>query len=827
MGTPRRVHDTGTWKLRVVTTKPDILLANQIGERRLLAAEFLGIVNGRNTGSTGRPLAFLGPSHLNAGTEWKALRQPLHEEFPSRGQLIWFDPPSEAVEGTLWRFQASENPKSDALDRFIVKDGSARQVFEIVDLRFVGDEDQIRQAISTTGLEATAPSGNRSLLWVTDRLLIGPVVLWSSQGAQKIQIPLEELIEPLSVWQPLIPQSITLADGRRLLVPPPDEKLIPRGQRDWSDDSTVLRRALRRVRRVAPDYVEALNLSEKVVDEMVRRLGVSETASDEVELDRYRLARAATILERARLTDEIAQALAERVGALDQVRTMVEQEASSLREILLSQAKEDAASIRIAAEDDAAGIRSAAAEYDVEMRKHIEELRTDAENARTSTISQLEVRIAELQHVHDSLTDEIGRLVQDRSARETELAADLAALDAELESRLQAILAKPIQVLSDIAILRAVWNFPEASGRKQHVLSVSEAADRSNEAVIESFWMLPAQSWHVQSDGDLQSALESIRSALGELGHPEELSAIGLAALLARSAPIVTGIGGREVLQVLGDFLTGGRVLTIPVSPGYLEPADLFGTWDPHSRSIHPDKHGLLDLMLAAPQIEGLLLVILEGINLAPIEAYLLPLLEAYRGSLLHGRTRRIAIAHPAGIRSEDRYAGASQLLWPDNVLLACTVVDGPATLPVPPDVWGFGTFLPAPCEGESQKRVAKRKEFLGVSIANSSWQSQSSRAAREDANAWDEFVENASAHGIVVPRMLIHCWRQVYQALLSLLDDEDEALDAAVASCVVPWVAATNELESLSTAGIDLGDLAVRLLEAWKRRGHPLHSTL
>lgn len=769
-------------------------------------AEYLGVVNGRNYGSDSRPIAFLVPTHLEERSGWVRLEVPKVESFPSRGQVIWLDPADEAIEGTLWRFAVGENPRADARDRFRVQETTAGQVLEIVDLRSLGDEEQIRKAIAGIGIEATAPPGGRGLLLVTDRLLLGPVAFDADPGRKRLRIRDADLAEPLPKYQPLVPQPILLPGGRRCLVPPPDEKLVVRGQRDWADDETVLRRAIKRVRKLAPGYEDAIALSDKIVDDMVERLGIAGSASDQADLDEYRLARAAAVLSRVRLTDDVARQLAEQIGALETVREVALREAQALRAGLLAQADEDAARIRKAAADDVA---AALAE--------VEGLRAAVEADQKAWEARLDGRVREMQCQERALSEELERLERQRAESEQELDASLTTLDREMESRLQSILAKPERVLSDLAIFRAAWpaqatDVTQPGGPSPKPYPTSDPAP---------FWMLPSNAADGAASTDLGEALDRVESAFDELGHPPELGAIGLAGLLARSCPLAAGPDGRYALRVLANAVTGARVLSIPVSPAFLEPTDLLGQWDPRSGAIHPDKHGLLDLLLAAPQFEGLFLVILEGVNLAPAEAYLLPLLESYRGAGRLGQQRRISLAHPGMVRHDDRYSSAAQFAWPPNVLLAGTLALGAATLPLPADLWESAILFPTLADQAVTPVSGRPTLMIEGSVSLASWQKQLSRSAREDASPWHDFIEDASSQQLALPSALVTSWRTVYRSLLTLLDDEDRALDGVIASCLVPWSASGGDI--MMSGAVKPGSLAHRVLAAIERGPHPL----
>jgi hypothetical protein len=159
-------------------------------------------------------------------------------------------------------------------------------------------------------------------------------------------------------------------------------------------------------------------------------------------------------------------------------------------------------------------------------------------------------------------------------------------------------------------------------------------------------------------------------------------------ALAAGLVPIVEGQRAYALLRAYGQAIAGGRVQWIPVTPTLIEPADLLGRREAASGRFVPAATGLLDVVADAADRDELHLVVLDGCNRAPVEAYLLPILQAAQAGRAGDATRAIPLASAAALAEDDPYRRFAQLGWPPNVLIACVPVDGPAALPIGADAW-------------------------------------------------------------------------------------------------------------------------------------------
>jgi hypothetical protein len=163
--------------------------------------------------------------------------------------------------------------------------------------------------------------------------------------------------------------------------------------------------------------------------------------------------------------------------------------------------------------------------------------------------------------------------------------------------------------------------------------------------------------------------------------------------------PVVSGARALEALEAYAHVMCGGRQVLVEVTSAIADVQDLFGKLEHGTFVPHPA--GLLDIIRAAREHEEPFLVVLDGINRGPTESYLLPLLR-----LVRNHKASISLFHPNAIDPSDPYHSESRLRWPANLLLAATVIEGPTTLPVAPDVWKDSILAIADSDGEFTERT-------------------------------------------------------------------------------------------------------------------------
>ena len=188
----------------------------------------------------------------------------------------------------------------------------------------------------------------------------------------------------------------------------------------------------------------------------------------------------------------------------------------------------------------------------------------------------------------------------------------------------------------------------------------------------------------ITDSGELLRALAAAFKARGVAPAPTKRIHAAIAAGLV---PILVGPTALLALDAYSRVACGGRTTTVYVTPSLLESSELFGRVDSARGDFVCHAAGLIDVLRAAPGSRGAALVTLEGINRGPTESYLLPLLQ------MRARGGRIPLFHPdTPVSSSSRVEPV--VVWPSNVWLAATAVDGPTSLPTSRDVLAHSVVI-------------------------------------------------------------------------------------------------------------------------------------
>jgi chaperonin cofactor prefoldin len=473
------------------------------------------------------------------------------QEFPNRGLVTWFGRPDTAREGTVWQFRVEEQRTFDRAkphhDAFKVAAAPApTPPVEIVDLRGIGDEEQIRLRVTQEGLELSFVPSARIYLWVDDGCWIGPVHLVESPK------PGRWILDPQQKQQGILPkvQPVPTSQLARLSVGAPRLFLAPAakagsqfGTVDWAPDEIVLKRVLRRLRKTDRAYTDALGLTEKAIDRAVGVLSDAEALGTDLSLDLQRLRRARSI-----------------VGSLVERQNLAE---DVLRELL------QLPSIQ-------AGIR----EVQNRVRQETEErVRAELEESVT--------RITELRGQQSRLEEEIAAL-------QTTLATHADELAAKVETRLAELMARPGQALTDLAILRAALDV--AAGAKL-VAGAPPSTRGAGDGSVVPASLPPLPSSAAPPSGEVANLIEqaqlrqTLRRAFRARAVPTQAAKVMHAAFLAGAMPVLAGVGASRALEAYAAAVTGGRWLWVPISPAMLDAGDLLGRVDPATRQPRCGRH--------------------------------------------------------------------------------------------------------------------------------------------------------------------------------------------------------------------------------------------
>jgi hypothetical protein len=265
------------------------------------------------------------------------------------------------------------------------------------------------------------------------------------------------------------------------------------------------------------------------------------------------------------------------------------------------------------------------------------------------------------------------------------------------------------------------------------------------------------------------------------------------AALLSGLVPVLAGVAAYEVLECYAKCAAGGRLLWLPVPATVLDPSDLLGRFNPTSMRFAPQPNGLLDLLLCAQSSKELFIVVLDGVNRAPIDAYLGPLLALYADAWLeHGRRRSLSLAHPSVVE-QTGWAAAARLTWPPNVLLAAIWTDGLVSAPPPISFWDTAALIQVGSDAISAGSDRLEVETNLSTVPFATWQRWRSEVNREAASASSEaqkLKKLLAGSGFMMSQRLIIACSELLATARAWSQSEDDvgmALQDVVACCLAP----------------------------------------
>jgi hypothetical protein len=283
--------------------------------------------------------------------------------------------------------------------------------------------------------------------------------------------------------------------------------------------------------------------------------------------------------------------------------------------------------------------------------------------------------------------------------------------------------------------------------------------------------------------------------------------------------PVLYGADSYDVLKTYASRVAAARILWLPISPGLLEPSDLFGRTEPQSGRFTPRPGGLLDLMLEASKFEGLCVVVLDGLNRSSVDAYLAPVIGCYIDSQREIAGRRLPIAHPAALGNDSPYAAVATLAWPQNVLLAGVLANDIASLPPSPGFWLNSPLVCVEAKREAEVHGSSKptpradkdpaRSWIGFSPWKEHRRSMTDKDTSSIAKLWSEMQDK----NIPVPLALRDACRSFYAAELGWPSEPKIALEETLENCLVPYFVAKGKDDALLD-GVGRGNLERKALE-------------
>jgi phage-related protein len=520
-----------------------------------------------------------------------------------------------------------------------------------------------------------APPTGRVYLWTHPDHWVGPVHLvpHPTSASQWIVDPVA-LQHPIDIAAaaPALYVACCTFEGTRRRFHIPQTKLGQReGRVDWSADDVLLKRVLRSIRQMDPEFTDKLGVSMSLINHAVERLKQHPFVGGEPEVIEQRLRRAASLVRRIGGRVDMARHIEDEV-----IRLPVFQ-AELARRVAL-EATEAVARAMEAAHGDLAEVTARVARLGDEEATIWEGINV-LTGEREAEAGRIAAQRAELARERDALERHQDEIRQ------------------QFEDRVKTLVASPGALLADLAILRLVapgFDGARPAGTTGEPVSAPvptpAPAPRARPVGI-------AQPRGEATIEDPDALRQALRLAARRRGIPARALRAIHGTILGGGVPVVAGADATAAVAAYADAVTAGAVLWVPVAPSMLEPADLLGRPDGRGR-FAPHSAGLVDLLLdayAAGPDGPLRLVVLDGVNRAPVDAYLAPVLEAMRSALVEEHPRRLPLCHPASLDVDDPYAAVPHLPWPSTVLLAGTWAHGPATLPPSAAFWETAALVP------------------------------------------------------------------------------------------------------------------------------------
>jgi hypothetical protein len=639
-----------------------------------------------------------------SGSEWLSHVGDAVSRFPNRGLVHWHDAPTGLREGSLWQFAVDDHPFTERADRpeqYQLRD--AQEAIEVLDLRSWEDEAALRSTVTAEGLPLTsAPIARRVLLWLASGLCVGPLLLkrGTAPGLWVLDAPeAHRDAARMPVWH-LAATDINRVplEGSRWFVGPGVELDRSGGIQNWTSDAHVARSVLGRLRKMDPDLVKALGVTDNLFRDYLHhvengRMGGVDPAVERARADRLSGFRNAIQRDVALLT-EAAEALL----ATEAVRMEVERQVQS----------------KVAEE-----VRARQSEIDVALAE------------KTEQLTRLQVKLDASELKSTSLDTAL-------LEKQRDLEQKVGSFEREVASRLEEIARRPEAIFAEAAVMRAILA-PVTGG---HGLGPAHAPARRGAGAFQHFGESSPQ---LADDAAVRRALAAHAGAGALSLH----AILGVhAAFVAGTVPVIVGTRGYDVLRAYASAMAGGRLHWIPTGSSTMEPQDVLGRFESTSARIVPSPSGLLDVVNDATRSGRLHVVVFEGFNRAPTEAYLSPILEAARATRAGDAVRAIPLASLALLAEDDPYRQLARLAWPINVLIACLPIDGSAILPVPESLWRFLALL----DGDDRDRKPMPSIPRGgaappsTEISPARWNDNVAGSERCVARDDDQFVALARA---------------------------------------------------------------------------------
>jgi hypothetical protein len=589
-----------------------------------------------------------------------------------------------------------------------------RPVYEVLDLRSCGVAEQVRVALGS-GVRVPGPVGVRSVfIWCGQDVLVGPVEV--KRSAAGIATLAGTNRHRITMYADAQVKEIIIDRCSRFVRVDDDG---PSGAVDWDDDAIVLRRALDTAVRVEKQSGHDPGTTKKQIEEAARALAGQ--AGQDSQLDSYRMERAIKLLGKADVVARNASGLVAFVSEHPTIKASLD-------------------ALRVQARADAE--KSVRAEL-------LQQLSQENTALKEATDAHL---LAKQQR--DACEKELSALRGELANLQTEVANAAKATQAAVDERVLAAIERPFDLLAEVSVLRPLLGSTTGTEVRHATRPLRTAIDWGG-----------TRGHEVNDKAALRRALIGAARARGV--DPTLMLQIH-AAVVARLMPVCVGPAALAALTAYAHSACGGRVLLVHVSPSVIQPQDL----------LDAPGGGLLTAATAARDVDGLSLIILEGLNRAPIEGAVVPLLQLTE-------------------------IGMSPLPAAEGLRIAASLVAGATTLPVTHQVWSHAAAIypahgTAACPATELSEVRLSSELLVPG-------DEPTAVIEALLDAWPDCSELAAT------------MRRLGSALARLYPEE-QVSDALLHGLVLPYVATSLQIEEQANALCKAGDPDGAIAQALRR---------
>jgi hypothetical protein len=610
-----------------------------------------------------------------AASRWlRNVSSESRKRFPTRGYVHWHEASLGVEKNSLWEFGIvpKDDGRGDRFERFQLAD--ERPAVEVIDLRRWRDDSTLRSTASSSGLPPEcAPLGSRAYLWIDDSTLVGPVKLVSVGDRWRVTAADASAVERRKVAEGDV-QRITI-DHDRLFLRPQFEFTPPIGYENWATDAEVARSVIRRLQKIDKEAVAAIGVTERSYKQYIDAIESSGLTERDRAVDRARAERLACFLK------------------------TVEANASLLEEAATSLIASDKVQAELQPRIEAA--------FQAEKQKRRVEVEEE--------IQQVKNALAVLQKQLGERKAQVQALDKEGAAKAKELDAMATSFEAAFRARIEHLASTPAQTFADVKLIS------ELAGRTQRVEGAPQPIEDAPALAIERI----VEARRIDT-------VAEIRVAIGKASLRGTTAKTMLelhAAFASGLVPLVLGDGAYDSLRNYADVICGGQLTWIPVSATMLEAQDIVARVDHAGRGLVASSNGLYEAICIAALTEEPQLVVLEGINRAPVESLLIPWLESRNGAIAGDRARAIPLSG-GGLtaRIDGGRRTESKIVWPSNLLVACLPTVGVATLPLSADFWRFGVTIEAGEDAAPAPIAIDGEQTLVSSIG---WKEQTVAAAK------------------------------------------------------------------------------------------------